>query len=105
MFGNAQGGWGVPRCTWLGLTLLFLGCAGFRLEAANPPGTLSASEQLLIQGHVDESIASLHTLLQANTASGPAHLLLCRAYLSEEVADQAVSECEAAISTMANDSA
>jgi len=57
-----------------------------------------------MQGRVDEAVAGLHLLLQAEPHSGPLHLLLCRAYYSEEFVDAAVSECEAAISTMANNS-
>jgi Tfp pilus assembly protein PilF len=52
-----------------------------------------------MQGNIDESVNQLQTLLAANPADGKAHLLLCRAYYAEELAEQAVTECEAALQT------
>lgn len=72
--------------------------------AAAPAATLTSAEQSLMQGRVDDAVADAKTFLQANPQSGPAHLLLCRAYSSEEFVDQAVSECEAAVALMRNDS-
>ena len=66
--------------------------------------TLSAAEQALMQGHVDDAVTSLRGTLQTEPHNGVVHLLLCRAYLSEEFADQATAECEAAVQTMSNDS-
>ena len=58
-----------------------------------------------MQGHVDEAIAGLRTIVAANPQDGQAHLLLCRAFYAEELSDPAVSECEAALTTLNQNSA
>lgn len=57
-----------------------------------------------MQGRVDEAVNGLRSILQADPRNGAAHVLLCRAYLSEEFADQAVGECEAAAAVAPTDS-
>ena len=57
-----------------------------------------------MQGRADDAIARLHSLIAANSQDGHAHLLLCRAFYAEELVDPAVTECEAALSTLSNDS-
>ena len=59
----------------------------------------AAAEHALVDGHVDDAVAMLNTLVAANGKDGAAHLLLCRAYYSEEASDLAVSECEAALAS------
>jgi tetratricopeptide (TPR) repeat protein len=51
----------------------------------------------LNQGHADEAAAALHTHLSDNPHDAVAHQLLCRVFYSEEMADRAVAECEAAV--------
>ncbi len=84
------------------LSLLLGSLPGF---GASPGANLGAAEQALLQGKVDEAVGSLHGILQAEPKNAPAHLLLCRAFLSEELADPAVKECEAAASLQSGDSA
>lgn len=52
---------------------------------------------LLQQGRVDEAAASLHELLATQPADAEAHQLLCRVYYAQEMADQAIHECELAV--------
>jgi len=66
---------------------------------------LADLERLVKAGHADEAEAGLQSYLATNGHDGQAHLLLCRAYYSEGVADGAVSECEAALQTLGNNSA
>ena len=68
---------------------------------ANP---LAESERTLMQGRGDDAVAMLRTILTANPKNDQAHLLLCRAFYAEELADAAVSECEAALVSLSNDS-
>jgi tetratricopeptide (TPR) repeat protein len=83
---------------------LFL--AGFAHATPPPPTpTHDAALRALMQGRVDDSIAMLRTLLTQNPADAPSHLLLCRAFYSEELADPAVVECEAALKSLASNSA
>ncbi|HEY4354950.1 MAG TPA: tetratricopeptide repeat protein [Acidobacteriaceae bacterium] len=65
---------------------------------------LGASQRALLQGRAAEAINSLRGILAANPADGPAHLLLCRAFYAEELPDQSVSECEAALRTLGGNS-
>jgi tetratricopeptide (TPR) repeat protein len=53
----------------------------------------------LQQGRVDEAAASLRGLLAANPGDGPAHQLLCRIYYSQDMADDAIRECQLAASS------
>jgi tetratricopeptide (TPR) repeat protein len=69
--------------------------------ASNP---LADSEKVLMQGRADDAIAKLHAMIAVNPRDGRAHLLLCRAFYAEELADQAISECETVLSTLSSDS-
>jgi tetratricopeptide (TPR) repeat protein len=51
----------------------------------------------LQQGRVDEAAAGLHQLLITQPGDPDAHQLLCRAYYAEEMADNAIHECELAV--------
>jgi tetratricopeptide (TPR) repeat protein len=57
----------------------------------------ASAEHALMHGRVDEAANILHQLIAANQKDATAHLLLCRAFYSEELLDAAVSECEAAL--------
>lgn len=65
----------------------------------------TASERVLMQGRADEAVAGLRNIVAANPKDGAAHLLLCRAFYAEEIADAAVSECEAALLVLDKNSA
>ena len=52
----------------------------------------------LQQGRVDEAAASLRELLAANPGDGRAHQLLCRIYYAQDMADDAIHECQLAVS-------
>jgi tetratricopeptide (TPR) repeat protein len=54
---------------------------------------------LLQQGRVDEAVASLHDVLATQPDDAQAHLLLCRAYYAQNIADKAIHECELAVSS------
>ena len=53
-----------------------------------------------MDGHVDDAIRLLQGQLTAHTSDGETHLLLCRAYFSEQQTDTAIHECEAAAKLM-----
>jgi len=53
---------------------------------------------LLQQGRVDEATASLRQVLATQPGDAQAHQLLCRSYYSLEMADNAIRECELAVS-------
>ena len=53
---------------------------------------------LLQQGHVDEAAASLHQLLTEQPGDATAHQLLCRVDYAQDMAENAIRECELAVS-------
>jgi tetratricopeptide (TPR) repeat protein len=53
---------------------------------------------LLQQGHVDEAAASLNQLLAVQPRDATAHQLLCRVDYAQEIAENAIRECELAVS-------
>lgn len=81
--------------------LLMVFAAGASLPCRAAGST--AAEQALAQGRVDDAIAAARASLQTDAHSAPAHLLLCRAFYSEEAADEAVNECQAAAASAPND--
>jgi len=106
---RANDGQGAAGLRWLASSLLVLMpavlCRAGDLSPKHPASNpLADSEKVLMQGRADDAIARLHTLTAANPQDGHAHLLLCRAFYAEELADQAISECEAALITLSNDS-
>jgi tetratricopeptide (TPR) repeat protein len=69
--------------------------AGILSTAHAAPASLA--EKTLMEGRVDEAIR----MLQAqHTDDGATHLLLCRAYFSEQQSDDAIRECEAAVAAL-----
>ncbi len=84
-----------------GIVLLALPCASRAADL--PPAT-----HALLDGNNDGAVAQLKQILAATPANDPsngqAHLLLCRAYYAQSMASAAVSECTAALRTLANDS-
>ena len=69
--------------------------------AVNPH---AAPEHALMLGRVDEAVAALQSMVSQNPKDAEAHLLLCRAFYSEEMADEAVNECEAAVQGLSGNS-
>jgi tetratricopeptide (TPR) repeat protein len=57
----------------------------------------SNAERALMLGRADEATTILNQLIAADPKDAAAHLLLCRAFYTEEIPDKAVSECEAAL--------
>jgi tetratricopeptide (TPR) repeat protein len=54
------------------------------------------ANNLLQQGRVDEAFTSLHDVLAAEPHDAQAHLILCRVYYAQDLADKAIHECELA---------
>ncbi len=79
------------------MAVIALAVIALPCRALNTPPTRAAAEHTLMQGHVDDAVAMLNQLIAANQADAEAHLLLCRAFYSEEIQDRAVNECEAAL--------
>jgi len=102
--------WNASALRLLALILLFSGlmipCRAHADGVPKHPSSnpLSESEKVLLQGHADDAVTRLQTLIAANPQDGRAHLLLCRAFYAEELTDRAITECEAALATQPNDS-
>lgn len=94
---------------WLLVALaLCLPAAASRPGSRTPTASahpLPVAEHSLLQGRADDAVAALKLSLAAQPSNPAAHLLLCRAFLSEELASQAVAQCQAALADgLANDS-
>lgn len=93
--------WGIKT----GL-LLLLAVAGTQIAMSEGPATeRDDAERALMQGQLDVSISGLRGYLNTNPKDAQAHLLLCRAYYAGELADAAISECEAAMNGLSASSA
>jgi tetratricopeptide (TPR) repeat protein len=55
------------------------------------------ADTLVQQGHADEAVVSLRNVLNAQPHDSQAHQLLCRIYYAQEMADNAIHECELAV--------
>ncbi len=62
------------------------------------------AERALQQGSAEEATRLLQTTLTQNPNDAHAHQLLCRVFLSEELADAAIPQCEQAAARQPNDS-
>ena len=92
----------LPRRTVLAL---LLACASSVSVSARAEDIRTA-EQDLLQGRADRAIAALQAVTASNPGNGPAHLLLCRAFLSKLKGSEAADECRSALKAgLANDSA
>jgi tetratricopeptide (TPR) repeat protein len=58
---------------------------------------LADAERLVLQGNLNAAVPRLQSMISANPQDGAAHLLLCRAFYSEELANEAAAECDAAL--------
>jgi tetratricopeptide (TPR) repeat protein len=88
-----------PLYARLALFLLTIVLCRSTLLADNPQ-----AELLLKQGRVDEAAAMLQQILDAQPHDARAHLLLCRVYYAQDMAESAVHECEQAVSDNPSDS-
>ena len=68
------------------------------------PCEQSPAYTLLMRGHVDEASKLLATAIAASPGDGTAHLLLCRADFAQELPDQAVAECQQAVTALPSSS-
>ena len=86
--------WGIAA----GLVLI-AGAVGAKSENATEPAVpqLNAAELALQRGEIDTAVTGLRGYLSANPNDAHAHLLLCRAFYAEDLADTALDECEAAV--------
>jgi len=62
------------------------------------------ADSLLQQGRVDEASAMLREIVSSQPDNAKARQLLCRVYYAQEMADDAVRECELAAAADPNDS-
>jgi tetratricopeptide (TPR) repeat protein len=88
------------------LMALLLGSGARNLHAADGAAgdhatpERQAAEQLLMQGRIDQAVASFQRILSANPKDGQAYLLLCRSFYAEERQDEAIAACENAVQTL-----
>jgi tetratricopeptide (TPR) repeat protein len=59
---------------------------------------------LLQQGRVDEASTRLHNVLAAQPGDAEAHQLLCRSYYAQDMADEAIQQCELAVANAPSNS-
>jgi tetratricopeptide (TPR) repeat protein len=59
-----------------------------------------AAERSLMQGQIDEAVATFQRIVSANPKDGQAYLLLCRSFYAEEQQDEAIDACENAVQTL-----
>jgi tetratricopeptide (TPR) repeat protein len=88
----------------LGL-LLLSSYAGYLRAADGAAGGYAttdrkAAERSLMQGRIDEAVASLQRIVAANPNDGQAYLLLCRSFYAEEQQDDAIAACENAVQAL-----
>ena len=86
--------------THIRFTVLFLLLFSVRFLLADA----TQANAFLQQGRVDEAAVSLHQVLVAQPGDAQAHQLLCRIYYAQEMADNAIHECELASSGAPTDS-
>lgn len=79
---------------------LALACAANAAVRANSAAPLTAASQALMQGRIDEAVASLQRIVSTHPDDGPAYLLLCRSFYAEDHQDEAISACESAVRTL-----
>jgi len=108
-FKLSRPGRGLPAPVFA-LVLLFV-CAVFagplRAEvraagiaaASRAPGADVAAYQALQEGRSNDAATLLRATLAANPSDAFAHQLLCRVFYAQDEADEAIHECELAVST------
>ena len=78
--------------------LLLLFFAGNSLTASAESAEITLARTALLHGRVDEAVSTLKPKLAAQPGDALAHQLLCRAYYAQDLASQAVQECQLAVS-------
>jgi tetratricopeptide (TPR) repeat protein len=98
VMGQRRGGWKgfSARLAGRAAVVGVLSCATAAVAAVDSSG----AERFLMQGRADAAVA----MLRSGSLDGQGHLLLCRAYYAEGLADEAVGECEASLRTMGGSS-
>ncbi len=98
----------AARCApLLVLGVLFAGAASAQITLADIPSVDRAvsrnapAYQALQEGRVNDAAMLLHSSLADNPADGVAHQLLCRVFYAQNAADEAIHECELAVSSAA----
>lgn len=86
--------------THIRFTVLFLLLFSVRFLLADA----TQANAFLQQGRVDDAAVSLHQVLVAQPGDAQAHQLLCRIYYAQEMADNAIHQCELAASGAPTDS-
>jgi tetratricopeptide (TPR) repeat protein len=84
----------TTRLTRMGLAFSLLVLSRFHFLLAD----VTRANTLLQQGRVDEATVSLRELLAAEPGDAQAHQLLCRIYYAQDMADNAIRECQLAAS-------
>jgi tetratricopeptide (TPR) repeat protein len=87
------------------LTLLIT-CPESKAEPA-PRSHLSEdrlAEKALMEGRIDESVARAQSLIQTDPADAAPRLILCGAYFAEEMIDDSITSCEAALTVAPDNS-
>jgi tetratricopeptide (TPR) repeat protein len=82
-----------PTRMGLAFSLLFLFSVRFLLA------DVTQANALLQQGRVDEATVRLREILAAQPSDAQAHQLLCRIYYAQNMADNAIQECQFAASS------
>jgi tetratricopeptide (TPR) repeat protein len=85
----------MPLLTRMGLAFSLLFLFSVHLLRAD----VSQANTLLQQGRVDEAAVSLNEILAAQPGDAQAHQLLCRIYYAQDMADNAINECQLAASS------
>jgi tetratricopeptide (TPR) repeat protein len=81
--------------TRMGLAVSLLFLFSVRLLLAD----VTQANALLQQGRVDEANVSLREIIAAQPGDAQAHQLLCRIYYAQDMADNAIHECQLAASS------
>ncbi|HEX4650854.1 MAG TPA: tetratricopeptide repeat protein [Granulicella sp.] len=89
--------WGSSTLCLLPLLLAQMAAAPLRADTARAGAAIQA-------GRADEAASLLHNTLQTDPQNAKAHQLLCRVYYAQDLFDDAVRECEAAVAIAPNDS-
>jgi tetratricopeptide (TPR) repeat protein len=88
----------------LGILLSFTAdSAAFAPPSARiPQPTNAQASAALLQGRVDDATSILNAILSTNPHDALAHQLLCRVYYAQNMADQAIEQCQMATSDSPN---
>jgi Tfp pilus assembly protein PilF len=100
-------GWNISGWNKAGLLLATGALLAFSVHARAADGSTNlqdTAERALMQGRVDQAVHQLQNQMFADPHDVKAHLLLCRAFYSEEQADEAIAACQSAVQAEPNSS-